>query len=400
VREHLESDVPIATFLSGGIDSSLVSAYDVEESTKPVRAFTIGFREKSFDESPFARETASRIGMPIEVDMFDEAKAAASLADALLAYDEPFGDSSGLAVYLLSRHVGRSYKVALGGDGGDEAFAGYLKYRAIQLRRPFVYTPRLRDAIGRALSHVPSRMDRTSAWTEALRKLSRVARSLDGADDVVYAHLTQFAPLARTAPLLVNPGGAEIFERSARDRFMSANGAELQRALACDLANPLPNDMLTKVDRASMACHLEARVPFLDHRIVELGLGLHPRFTLGTNGKRVLRVLHERRFGRALARRKKTGFGVPVERWLRTTFDQSCARLFDKARLDRYGILSSAALGNGGYRAWRERDPLVLWYAFAMAAWCEATLGDGPDALRDMLAPSPPPAASARAAAS
>jgi asparagine synthase (glutamine-hydrolysing) len=186
----------------------------------------------------------------------------------------------------------------------------------------------------------------------------------------------------------VKPGGAEIFEDLARARFRGAEGTELQRSLACDLANTLPNDMLTKVDRASMACHLEARVPFLDHRVVEFGLGLPQRFTLGTNGKHVLRVLHERRFGRALAKRKKTGFGVPVERWLRTTFDPACERLFERKRLDRYGILASSELSDGRFRAWRERDPLILWYAFTLSAWCEATLGDGPDALREILATS------------
>ena len=125
VREHLESDVPIATLLSGGIDSSLVTAYAHELSTGPIKAYSVGFREPEFDESSFARRTADRIGVPIFVETFTETQVRAQLADALLAYDEPFGDSSSLAVHLLSQQVSRDFKVALGGDGGDEVFAGY-----------------------------------------------------------------------------------------------------------------------------------------------------------------------------------------------------------------------------------------------------------------------------------
>lgn len=153
--------------------------------------------------------------------------------------------------------------------------------------------------------------------------------------------------------------------------------------LACELGNALPNDMLVKVDRASMAHHLEVRVPFLDHRVVELGVGLDRRFTLGTKGKRVLRALHERRFGAALANRKKQGFGVPVETWLRGPLDRACERLFARERLDRYGVLSSAALSDGGHRSWARTDPIVLWHALALASWCELTLGDGPGALAE-----------------
>jgi asparagine synthase (glutamine-hydrolysing) len=387
VREHLESDVPVATFLSGGIDSSLVTALAAEESKRPVKAFTIGFREPRFDESPFARETAARIGVAIDVEMLDERTALARLPEALLAYDEPFGDSSGLAVNLLCHHVARNYKVALGGDGGDEVFAGYKKYLVTRLRGPFARVPRVRDAVGRALGRIPTRTDRTRGWTELLRTLRRLSRGLAGDDREIYAQLTQVAPLARTEELMARPGpSAGRFLDAARARFASSHGTELQRTLACDLANTLCNDMLVKVDRASMAHHLEARVPFLDHRVVEFGVGLRSQFTLGTSGKVVLRQLHERRFGRRLARRRKMGFGVPVEAWLRGPLDGACAQMFDRSRLDRYGVLSSDALSDGRHREWARRDPVVLWHAFALASWCEVNLGGGPDALRELLA--------------
>ena len=386
VKEHLESDVPVATFLSGGIDSSLVTALAVEESSRPVKSFSIGFHEKRFDESPFARETAQRIGIENHVEMFDEEAARKKLADVLVAYDEPFGDSSSLATYLVSQLVAREFKVVLGGDGGDEVFAGYKKYLVVKLRKPFSGVPQLRDGIGRTLGKIPTRTDRTRVWTEILRTVRRLSRGLSGADQEVYAQLTQVAPLARTEALMRSPAPADHFLEAARQRFMDSKGTELQRTLACDLANVLCNDMLVKVDRASMANRLEARVPFLDHRLVEYGVGLPEKYTLGNNGKRVLRTLHERRFGAELANRKKWGFGVPLEKWLRGPFDRACERLFEKSRLDRFGILSSDALSEGRFREWIRTDPIILWHVFALAAWCEATLGDGPDAIRELLA--------------
>jgi asparagine synthase (glutamine-hydrolysing) len=390
VKEHLESDVPVATFLSGGIDSSLVTAYANDIAPGTIKGYSIGFKESYFDESPFARQTAEKLGVPISVEMFDEDTARARLPDALLAYDEPFGDSSSLATYLVSAHVARDYKVALGGDGGDEVFAGYKKYLIVHLRRPFASTPRLRDALGQALGRVPLIADRTRGWTELLRTVRRVSRGLTGPDAHVYTQLTQIAPLARTAPLMRVASDPQRFEREAHARFEQAKGTELQRSLASDLANTLCNDMLVKVDRASMACHLEARVPFLDHRVAEYGVGLPSRYTVGEptqrwSGKRVLRTLHERRFGAELANRKKHGFGVPVEKWLRGPFDAACERIFAKHRLDRYGILSSNELSDGGFRNWVASEPVLVWHAFALAAWCEANLGDGPNALRELL---------------
>jgi asparagine synthase (glutamine-hydrolysing) len=186
---------------------------------------------------------------------------------------------------------------------------------------------------------------------------------------------------------MVRPTSAAPFLDAARERFAASEGSELQRTLACELTQALCNDMLVKVDRASMAHHLEVRVPFLDHRLVEFGVGLPERYTLGLSGKVVLRRLHERRFGAALANRKKHGFGIPVQAWLSGRFDRACERLFDQARLERYGILSSRALSGGRHREWVRTDPMVVWHAFALAAWCETTLGDGPATLRELLVP-------------
>jgi asparagine synthase (glutamine-hydrolysing) len=189
---------------------------------------------------------------------------------------------------------------------------------------------------------------------------------------------------------MLGPASARRFEEEAEARFNGASGSELQKSLASDLGSLLCNDMLVKVDRASMACGLEARVPFLDHRIVEYGVGLPEPYTLGGGprlftGKRVLRALHERRFGRRLARRKKHGFDVPIARWLAGPFGSTCERLFEQSRLDRFGLLSSAELSDGAFRRWLRSEPRILWHAFTLAVWCEATLGDGPESVREML---------------
>lgn len=387
VHEHLESDVPLAAFVSGGIDSALVAAYAAEKAQ--IKAYTIGFREPRFDESPHARATAAKLGIPIQVEVLDEQKALSHLGDVLVAYDEPFGDSSSLATYLLSRHVARDYKVALGGDGGDEVFAGYKKYRIIGIRRWLGRLPGARGLAHAALSRLPSSVDRTSRISDFMRVASKTARGLVREDADAYVALTELGTLARTAPMIAHKTNASRFETAAVARYEAAVGTPLQRATISDLQNPLPNDMLTKVDRASMACSLEARVPFLDHRVAEIGVGLPERFTLGKNGKAVLRELHERRFGRELAQRGKWGFGVPVERWMATSLAPACRALFDEKRLARFGVLDPRELSNGGHERWVKHDGILAWHAFALAAWCEVNLGDGPDALREMLGERP-----------
>lgn len=384
-REHLESDVPVAAFLSGGIDSSLVLAAAADASARPVRAFAIGFADPRFDEAPHARAVAQRLGVALDVEVLDERALLAALPDALTAYDEPFGDSSSLATFVLARLVGASHKVALGGDGGDEIFAGYKKHRIVGLWDAADRVPGARALAAAALARLPTRTDRTTKVGKLLRTVGRLAGGLAGDDTTGYVALTQVASLARTAPLVVHPGGGALAAQVAA-RFTDAPGDRLRRTLTADLGNVLPNDMLTKVDRATMARQLEARVPLLDHRIVEAGLGLPRRFTLGTRGKEVMRHLFARRFGVELARRKKQGFSVPVERWLGTVLAPACDRLFARARLARYGVLSPA-LADGGHRAWLAEHPYLVWHALALAAWCELALGDGPDAVRALLAP-------------
>lgn len=373
VKEHLESDVPIAAFVSGGIDSALIAKYALESSSQPIEAFAIGFREPRFDEAPYARATADVLGLPVHVTYLDEAVLLNHLCDALAAYDEPFGDSSSLATFVLSKEVAKAHKVALGGDGGDEAFAGYRKYRVVRAREVLERLPMIRGAVRRACDLLPEHADRTRWWSEALRSARRLAHGMQEADADAYVALTQVASLARTAPLVLRPDAAGRFVEAMKNRYAHASGTQLQRYQSGDFANPLPNDMLTKVDRASMRCSLEVRVPFLDHELVQLGASMPAEFTVGHGGKGVLRALHRRAFGKRLAARRKHGFMVPVERWLRLSLHGVCEELFSRARIERYGLLRSEAFANGRWQDWARTEPQLLWHAFSLAAWCERT---------------------------
>jgi asparagine synthase (glutamine-hydrolysing) len=423
VREHLVSDVPVATFLSGGIDSSLVAAYAARASGRPLEAFTIGFESRAFDEAPAARFAAGRLGVPHHVEVLDEDGLAALVAPALLAYDEPFGDSSSIATFALCARVatGRSlatlgsagevgyaarhrlptgYKVALGGDGGDEAFAGYRKHHAVAARALLDRAPRLREALGGTLRRLPGSADRSHWHTRTLRTLRRLGTGLAGDAAQSYAALTQVATLGDVAPLLVSPGGAQSFLSEIERLYAGGEGTALRRTLLADLGNVLPNDMLTKIDRASMASSLEARVPLLDHRVVEVGIGLPARFTLGRSGKEVLRLLCARAIGPEHARLPKRGFSVPIERWLTGRLGVACERLFARPRLERYGILSPETLSHGGWRALAHGAPQVLWNALALAVWSERHLGGDAAFVEDVFRECAPATRSASSAAS
>ncbi|APR99603.1 asparagine synthase (glutamine-hydrolyzing) [Pajaroellobacter abortibovis] len=384
IQGHLTSDVPFATMLSGGIDSSLVNAYITDSGIHPT-AYSTGSLISHFDETEHAKQTAKLLDLPHQIVIIDDESICKTLAEALLAHDEPFGDSSSIAAWILCKKISENYKVALGGDGGDEIFAGYAKHRIIPVRDALATFPYVRKVLKKVLNAFPRRIDRTSRWSELLRKTHRIARGLEEDDALTYVYLTQIASLEVTAPLLRDTSSASFFEAKALERFHQAKGEQLYRTLFCDLSNMLPNDMLTKMDRASMACSLEVRVPFLDHSLVEAGLGLPASFTLGKRGKEVLRALHAKWFGTELASRPKQGWGVPVEQWLRTWLAPCCDELFTEKRIERLGLLSTKTLGGGRWRTWVQHNPQILWNAVVLSLWGEAKLGKGPDEVRSLL---------------
>jgi asparagine synthase (glutamine-hydrolysing) len=305
VRKRLVADVPLGALLSGGIDSSIVVALMAQASSEPVRTFTVGFEDERYDERAYARAVAARYGtVHEELEITEDVSG--TLSRLAATYDEPFGDEAAFPTFLIAEQARRHVTVALGGDGGDEAFAGYERYIAHRLAE------RVPSAAARAgaaaVRLVPS------ARREPRSPLFRTARFLDVAatpPDDRYARLMEVFPLELRRELWLDP-------RRASGVRLEPHGDGIAALQALDVATYLPGDLLLKADLASMAHSLELRSPFLDHEVVALGLALPERLKArGREGKVALRRAFALDLPPQVAERGKTGFGVPLGRWFR-----------------------------------------------------------------------------------
>ncbi len=321
IADQMVADVPVGAFLSGGVDSSAIVALMREATPMPVSTFTIGFAESGFDEAPFARAVARHLGTQHH-EWLVGAEDVRNLIPAMPAiYDEPFADSSQLPTALLSRMTRQTVKVALSGDGGDELFCGYNRYlvsRRVWDRIALLPQP-LRAAIGRAMMQVPP-----GRWDAMTRlpglpdipmlgeKLHKVARMLGSRLDTQAIYRASSEEWRSGLPLK-----AEAHDQPALTLPEIARTPE-ERMMHWDMAGYLPDDILTKVDRASMAAGLETRVPFLDHRVVEQAWRTPLAFKKRDgDGKWLLRQILYRQVPRALIDRPKAGFAIPIGAWLR-----------------------------------------------------------------------------------
>jgi asparagine synthase (glutamine-hydrolysing) len=315
VKRQLVADVPIGVLLSGGIDSSIVTAIASRVTTKPVRTFTISFPEyKEYDESPYARLVASHFGTE-HTELAAESATVDLLYDLAKQYDEPLADSSMLPTYLVSRLIRRHATVALGGDGGDELFGGYFHYNWIQLQeKARRYLPSLlRSAIAVAgKCYVPlGTRGRTYIIGLAGGIMNSVAHVNVFFDDQVRRRL--LSPIAdRINNMLPLP---DVYRAEHPVPGQSA----LQRAMAMDFSTYLVDDILTKVDRASMLASLEVRAPFLDYRIIEFAFTKVPDHlrVCGKERKILLRHLAKRLLPSSLDIDRKQGFAIPLSHWLK-----------------------------------------------------------------------------------
>jgi asparagine synthase (glutamine-hydrolysing) len=306
VRRRLVSDVPLGALLSGGIDSSIVVALMAQASAEPVRTFTIGFPDARYDERAYARAVAERYGTvheEVEVALDVEALVP-RLAEIL---DEPLGDEAFLPQLVVSEAARRHVTVALAGDGGDEAFAGYERYAAVALAE------RLPAPLARAGAAAVGLLP--AARREPRSPLFRAARFLRAAAAPRaerYARLMEVFPYELRRRLLVDVDVRPTAE------ILGEPGPGLAGLQRLDLETYLPGDLLMKADLASMAASLELRAPLLDHRVVELGLSLPDELKLhGRSGKLALRQAFADLLPPQVAARGKTGFGVPLGRWFR-----------------------------------------------------------------------------------
>ena len=360
VRIRLRSDVPFGAFLSGGVDSSLVVAYMSELLPEPVRTFSIGFEQADHSELQYARIAAQRCRTDHHEQIL-RADALGILPDLVKHYGEPFGDSSAIPTYYVSQLARRHVKMVLSGDGGDENFAGYFQHLiASGYRRP-----------GRR--GVKALVKEAVVGTaRALRMMPRLT-PLDRWGDVVALVSTRERRRLWQTKVPVSALAVELQASYHRGRSLDL----CSWFQYFDLKNYLPYDILTKVDVASMAHGLEARVPLLDHRVVELAALMPPRFKVQRNGdnafegKYILKKLAQRFYDRAFLTRPKKGFAIPLKSWLGAAPPSELReRLFDsKSRL--VDLLERSSLEDAA--TWLERDhPLYstrLWLLLFLAEW-------------------------------
>jgi asparagine synthase (glutamine-hydrolysing) len=315
VRRRLVSDVPLGALLSGGIDSTIVVGLMAEESMAPVRTFTVGVPDERYDERAPARVAARAFGT-IHEELVVEPDPVELVMRLTRLLDEPLGDEAILPTLLVSEAARRHVTVALSGDGGDEAFAGYERYAAIELAGSIGRAPVLPAVAGKVLRSLPSgrREPRSASY--------RVARLLEAAASPTaerYGMLMEVFPARLRSELYTAELGAALgAPRSASTLLGPALHPGTTGLQALDARTYLPDDLLVKADRASMATSLELRSPFLDHEVLELGVSLPDSLKIeGRRGKVALRRAFADLLPREIAGRDKKGFGIPLGAWLR-----------------------------------------------------------------------------------
>jgi asparagine synthase (glutamine-hydrolysing) len=315
-REHLLSDVPLSIWLSGGIDSSTILHYAATQSSSRLRTFSISFRGHSFDETPYIRQVVDQYGTEHEeLDLNPNADLQGAIEEFGYYSDEPNADAGALPVWFLSKMCKRKTTVALSGEGADELFGGYLTYRANHLARRMRHLPS---------SSLRFALDAVRRWPVSDDKISfeyKLKRFLQGSllpPERAHVYWNGTFSDEERQSLLQNslPGSLSQFLGELREKFPSED--ELAPYLWFDQKFYLPDNILTKVDRMSMAHSVEVRPPFLDHRIVEFAASLPASFKIrGSCQKFLLKELMKGKLPAAIRRRKKIGFDIPVHDWLR-----------------------------------------------------------------------------------
>lgn len=343
VREQMVADVPLGAFLSGGVDSTIIVGLMQKFSSRPVKTFSIGFDDAAFDETAYAEMAAEHLGTEHHAFRV-QPDAWGTIPDLARQFDEPFADSSALPTWFVSEETRKHVTVALTGDAGDELFGGYDRYRAVAVAAMLDRLPA--GARGVLAGPVARAIPASSRAKTRLRKVRRLLEGLSESPEVRYARwMTMFDEPARLA--LYSDGFGDRLAAAGGDDPASllhaalgvANRDPATRAMVADLLMYLPNDLLAKVDQASMAHSLECRGPFLDHRVVELALAMPVERKLRLRGGRSKVVLKEAfadLLPPAIRTRPKMGFGVPLDRWFRGPLkDELRAVLLDPMALGR-----------------------------------------------------------------
>ena len=368
VRAHLVSDVPVGVMLSGGVDSSALTALASQESSERVMTFSIGFEESSFDELSTARLVAERYGTDHH-ELVVRPDAIELLPKLVDAFDEPFADSSALPTYLVSELASRDVKVALSGEGGDELFGGYYTYVADAIAP---WAGRAASVLRPAVEALPSSSSKASFDYRA-KRFVRGARlpSLERH----HAWKEIFSPDAR-AELLSDSARHRADQLDVyRERYAETEGAdELARLQDVDLGIYLVDDLLVKTDRASMAHSLEARVPFLDTVVADLALALRRRHkVMGFAKKRLLRRALAPLVPRAVVHGRKQGFSAPIAAWLRGELEPFAREVLSPQAISRQGYFRPEAVTRliDDHVSRREDLSRQIWGLLSFTLWCD-----------------------------
>ena len=373
------ADVPLGAFLSGGVDSSTIVALMQKQSSRPVQTFTIGFNEAGFDEAKHAKAVAKHLGTD-HTELYVTPEDARSIIPRLpILYDEPFADSSQISTFLVSQLARKHVTVSLSGDGGDELFGGYNRY---------FWTPRLWNAIqwmpaslrigiAKGLSSLPpnkvwGQVLKNSSFSNPGDKIYKIVELLASPNpESIYLDLVSHWK----SPSDVVIGGNEPLTALTDPLEWMKTSTLSEKMMSLDLITYLPNDILVKVDRASMGASLEVRAPYIDdHDIVEFAwrLPLEMKIRRG-KGKWILRQVLYRYVPRQMIERPKMGFGVPIDSWLRGPLKDWAKSLLDEKRLQREGYFHSAPIQQklkehlSGARNWQ----YYLWDILMFQAWKE-----------------------------
>lgn len=372
IKLHLISDVPLGVFLSGGVDSSALVAYMRELGVNPIKSYSVGFDEKSYSELEYASQVARKFETEHHELVVGD-KHIDILPMMIKHFDEPFADSSAMPMFLISRFARQGVTVALSGEGGDEIFAGYHTYAATKLASiarqfPFSIATNILRALAPAL---PTSYEKVSLDYKIKKFVSNIS------SDPLESHLRWKTIMTdeERLRLLAGKAGAGVprYDKLVADilKHRSSHDA-LSMALWLDTATFLPDDLLVKNDRMSMANSLEARVPFLDHALVEFVSSLPPNMKLrGMSKKYILRKLMEKTLGPEITNRKKAGFNIPLPKWLlndnsgafRKVFDEQLSEL--QYPLDRSYV---SALYEA-HRSGKKDNSRALWTILNFILW-------------------------------
>jgi asparagine synthase (glutamine-hydrolysing) len=376
VRMRLVSDVPLGILLSGGIDSSTVAAFAVQHANERVKTFSIGFEEDSFDESKYARMVARHLNTEHYEEKLSAATAGDLISDIGTWLDEPLSDGSLIPTYLLSRFVRKHVTVALGGDGGDEIFAGYPMYFAHRVAGAYNSVPRfIRSGL------IEPVVNRLPVSTKNISLDFKAKRFVRGASfDVVKRHHSWFGSFAADEqhglllPDILAATDDDIY-RGPREMLALCDASdEIEQMQFLDMNFYMAEDILTKVDRAAMSVSLETRAPFLDPRVAQFAASLPLEYKLrGNKGKYILKKAVEGLLPKAILNRPKKGFGIPIAEWLKGRLNPLMHDLLAPERLRTQGLFDPRFVEKMiiEHETGRASHHKQLWTLLVFQLWCD-----------------------------